>query len=50
MLLLEIILILTMSISAIYAMSNEITNGVISTGIVDIKIDTYKISNGQEVS
>lgn len=50
MLLLEIILILTMSISAIYAMSNEMTNGVISTGIVDIKIDTYQISNGQEVS
>lgn len=50
MLLLEIILVLVMTISAIYAMSNEMTNGVISTGVVDIKIDTYKIDNGQEVS
>ncbi len=50
MLLLRIILILAMSISAVYAMSNEMTNGIISTGVVDIKIDTYKIDNGQEVS
>ena len=50
MLLLKIILILAMSISAIYAMNSEMTNGVISTGVVDIKIDTYKIDSGQEVS
>ena len=37
---------MTMCISAIYAMSDQMTNGVISTGAVDIKLDIYK-SDGQ---
>ena len=38
-----------MSISAIYAMSNQITNGVISTGAVDIKLDIYRLDGQSQL-
>ena len=40
-----------MSISGILAITNQTTNGELSTGIVDIKIQNYKIdNNGQEIA
>ena len=37
-----------MNISGIYALTNQATNGSLSTGVVDIKIQTYKLNNGNE--
>ena len=34
-----------MSVSGILAITNQTTNGELSTGIVDIKIQNYKIDN-----
>ena len=34
-----------MSISGIYALVNQTTNGAFTTGIVDINIQTYKLDN-----
>ena len=40
-----------MSVSGILAITNQTTNGELSTGIVDIKIQNYKIdNNGQEIA
>ena len=40
-----------MNVSGIYALTNQITNGIIKTGIVDIKIQTYKLnSENQEIN
>ena len=48
---LEIFFFVAMSISGIYAMNDQLTNGVISTGAVDIKLDTYQIDNqGQMIN
>lgn len=39
-----------MSISAVLAVNDQMTNGIISTGLVNIKIDTYKVDNqGQKI-
>lgn len=38
-----------MSISGIYALRNQTTNGIPSTGIVDIKIQTYESDNNKEI-
>ena len=37
-----------MNISGIYALTNQATNGSLSTGVVDIKIQTYKLNDGNE--
>lgn len=40
--------LVVMSISGIYALANQSTNGALVTGIVDIEIQTFKLDNGQE--
>ena len=37
-----------MNISGIYALTNQATNGSLSTGVVDIKIQTYKLNEENE--
>lgn len=43
-----IIFFIMMNISGIYALTNQATNGSLSTGVVDIKIQTYKLNDGNE--
>ena len=38
-----------MSISAVYAIRNQMTDGIISTGLVNIKIDTYKKNESDQM-